>query len=30
MLESLIEKQTRQSYDQAAAFTNRWIQEKGL
>jgi hypothetical protein len=28
--ESFVEKQTREIYDQAAAFTNRYIQEKGL
>lgn len=30
MLESFIEKQTRANYDAAAAFTQRWIQDKGL
>lgn len=30
MVESFIEKQTRANYEQAAQFTNRWIQEKGL
>jgi hypothetical protein len=30
LVEELIEKQTRDNYDKAAAFTNRWIREKGL
>lgn len=30
MIEKLIEQQTRASYDAAAAFTNKWIAEKGL
>lgn len=30
LVEEMIEKQTRASYDQAAAFTNKWINEKGL
>jgi hypothetical protein len=30
MIEKLIENATRQSYDQAAAFTNQWIASKGL
>ena len=30
ILEAFIEKQTRQSYDQSATFTNQWIAEKGL
>ena len=30
IVEKLIEQQTRASYDSAAAFTNRWIAEKGL
>jgi hypothetical protein len=30
MVEKLIEQQTRASYDAAAAFTNRWIAERGL
>jgi len=30
MVEELIARQTRSSYDQAAVFTNRWIREKGL
>jgi hypothetical protein len=30
MVEGLIEKQTRQNYDAAADFTQKWIHEKGL
>jgi hypothetical protein len=30
VVEELIARQTRSSYDQAAQFTNRWIREKGL
>lgn len=30
MLESFVEKQTRDSYEKAAAFTNAFIREKGL
>jgi len=30
MIEKLIEQQTRASYEAAAAFTNRWIADKGL
>lgn len=30
MLEKFIEQQTRKTYDEAAAFTNRWIADKGL
>ena len=30
MIEGFIEKETRASYDSAAAFTNQWIAEKGL
>lgn len=30
VLEAFIEKQTRDSYDAAAEFTNRWIADKGL
>ncbi|MBN1652811.1 MAG: DUF2505 family protein [Deltaproteobacteria bacterium] len=30
LLEDLIEKQTRASYDQAATFTHGWIRERGL
>ena len=29
MLEGFVEKQTRANYDAAAAFTNKWIAEKG-
>lgn len=29
-VEGFIEKQTKESYDKAAAFTNKWIREKGL
>ena len=30
MVEQLIEKQSRELYDQAGHFTNQWIREKGL
>jgi hypothetical protein len=30
LVEAFIEKTTRDSYDRAAKFTNRWIREKGL
>lgn len=30
VVEKFIEQQTRKTYDEAAAFTNRWIAEKGL
>ena len=30
LVEELIARQTRESYDRAAVFTNRWIREKGL
>jgi hypothetical protein len=30
IIEGFIEKETRASYDSAAAFTNKWIAEKGL
>jgi hypothetical protein len=30
LLEAFIEKQTRATYDTAAAFTNAWIKQKGL
>jgi hypothetical protein len=30
VVEELIARQTRESYEQAALFTNRWIREKGL
>jgi hypothetical protein len=30
MIEELIEKQTRASYDEAAVFTEKWIRDKGL
>ncbi len=30
LVEEMIEKQTRSSYDQAAVFTNKWIRDKGL
>jgi len=30
MIEQQIEKQSRESYGQAAAFTNQWIRDKGL
>jgi hypothetical protein len=29
-VESFVQKQTQESYAQAAAFTNRWIKDKGL
>jgi hypothetical protein len=30
LVEEIIEKQTRSSYDQAAVFTNKWIRDKGF
>jgi hypothetical protein len=30
ILEAFVEKQMRATYDEAAAFTNRWIAERGL
>lgn len=30
VVEKFVEQQTRKSYDGAAAFTNKWIREKGL
>lgn len=30
ILEAFIEKETRASYDQSAAFTQQWIRDKGL
>jgi len=30
LVEEIIEKQTRTSYDQASVFTNKWISDKGF
>ena len=30
LVEEMIEKQTRTSYDQASVFTNKWISDKGF